>query len=116
MYALDDLAAVWWRFHGPNWQSETHSDPDNELTDAADEEVERRSQDVASLVAVVEALVRHAPSGAPIAYIGTWVLEDADAYVGRDGIAQALASLDPDAAEGVASGYIPRSLPPGDTA
>jgi len=84
------------------------SDDEYEVMDAADSEVERLSQQVGSLVALVAALVERAPDEEAIPYIGTWVLEDAEAYVGEHGIREVISSLEAGTAARVASGYLPR--------
>ncbi len=106
--ALDELAAVWWKYHRQLAPSASDmSDQEYEVMDAADSEVERLSQQVASLGALVAALVERAPDEEAIPYIGTWVLEDAEVYVGAQGIREVISSLEPAIADRVASGYLP---------
>lgn len=107
MERLDELASVWWQFHGEERAVRELTEEEYERMDAADEEVERLSQQVASLTELVAALARRAPDAECVAYVGTWVLEDAEAYVGAAGIREVLASLDAVIAERVASGYLP---------
>jgi hypothetical protein len=108
MDQLNELATQWWRFHRPERREGQHlTDAEYDLMDAADEEVDRLSQEVGSLAQLVAALVERAPDIESIAYVGTWVLEDAEIYVGASGIRQVLSTLDPVAAQRVASGYLP---------
>jgi hypothetical protein len=114
MASLDELAAGWWRFHGrASGSPQELSEAEYQLMDAIDDEVDERSRRIDSLTALVAALVRYAPDEESVPYLGTWVLEDAETYVGPVGIERVLASLDPATARRVESGYLPNyGLPP----
>lgn len=113
MKRLDELASLWWQFHDGKRPVRDLTDDEYQLMDAADQEVEQLSQQVKSLAELIAALVERAPNVESLAYVGTWVLEDAEIYVGAAGVRQVLATLDPGIAELVASGYLPNyGLPP----
>jgi len=107
----DELARTWWGYRGANGivlSTELLSDPQYDELNSLDAWVESFYADDASLARLVEILTRTAPSDADVAFIGTWVLEDAhDEGPAVPERALELVQLPPETVSLIRSGFLP---------
>ncbi|WP_309615876.1 hypothetical protein [Salinibacterium sp.] len=107
----ENLAELWWQFHGRGGVLGTSNPIDDEQADqlrAVDDWVLAKSESVQSLTRLLELLAQSAPNEDELPYIGTWVLEDADmdhAASPKDALAGA--NLSQSVIDAIQSGYLP---------
>jgi exo-beta-1,3-glucanase (GH17 family) len=111
--SLDEIAREWWLLHGDSGSlnealpQETDLDRVNEI----ERRVRMMAQDLGVLPMLVSALARNSTSLSELAFIGTWVLEDAEQALGRNLTPYVKSiDLDPHTLEMILSGYRSRWL------
>jgi len=107
----EDLARAWWSYRGDGGivlSTDLLSDQQDDELKSLDAWIESYYETDVSLARLVEILAKVAPSEADVAFIGTWVLEDAhDEGPAVPERALEIAQLPQETLDVIRSGYLP---------